>query len=277
MIPVPKIIGFGVMCLITTFLPIGFVLYGIIKKNKGFPIMPLLFGVLSFFISQIILRIPLLQLASTASWYRGFASTIVGVVVLSGLSAGLFEESSRLIFGSTAMKKHMNWQSVLMFGLGHGLCEVVFLVGAVYLNNFTYSILINQNTLLMGAAAVGVVGDTDIIANLTAQLNSVQWWQMCMVVLERLVSIVFHISMTVLVFRGLLKSRNRFGWVGWYLLAILFHTITNTVSVFLASKSLVLSEVVLLILVVPMAFLALKQKKYFPPAVKSLVRRGRTL
>ena len=54
-------------------------------------------GLLSFFISQILLRIPLLQLCAGQGWYQALAQSSPLVLGLGlAFTAGLFEESARL-------------------------------------------------------------------------------------------------------------------------------------------------------------------------------------
>ena len=44
---------------------------------------------------------------------------MVYVIVVGGLSAGLFEETARLV-GAKLLKQHRTYKDMISFGLGHG-------------------------------------------------------------------------------------------------------------------------------------------------------------
>ena len=101
------ILSYGVSLVCTLILPVVLLIVLLITRKLN-P-LPLLAGFASFFISQILLRIPLLQVLGTQSWFAAFAThTVVYVIVVGGLSAGLFEETARLV-GAKLLKQHRTY------------------------------------------------------------------------------------------------------------------------------------------------------------------------
>ena len=71
MISNSTVLAFVFAAIFTLILPIAFIIIlGVKKKISG---LPLLLGAVAFFLSQIILRIPLLNVLSGQDWYRNFA------------------------------------------------------------------------------------------------------------------------------------------------------------------------------------------------------------
>ena len=96
MIPVETIIAFGISSFFTLLFPIILMIV-LVAKQKIAP-RPLLIGMLAFFVSQILLRVPILNVLSTQSWFLSFAQQqMILYLVLLSSTAGLFEESARLI------------------------------------------------------------------------------------------------------------------------------------------------------------------------------------
>jgi uncharacterized membrane protein YhfC len=121
------IIAMFVSAFFTMVVPIVLlIVLGVKRKIRG---LPLLFGALAFFISQICIRIPILSYLGTQQWFLDFSANffIIYVLMLS-FTAGLFEESARL-GGAALLKNHRTYKDIISFGLGHGLCEAVILVG----------------------------------------------------------------------------------------------------------------------------------------------------
>ena len=94
--------------------------------RRAISLRPLFIGVLAFFVSQILLRIPLLSILSTQGWFLTFAQQqMLLYLILLSASAGLFEESARLLGAKCFCKGRRSYRDAVSFGLGHGLCEVV--------------------------------------------------------------------------------------------------------------------------------------------------------
>lgn len=192
------------------------IVLGVKRKIRG---TPLLLGFVSFFLTQIVLRLPLLNLVAATDGYRSFAvAQPFLLALLLALSAGIFEESGRLA-GALFYRKQLSFQNVLSFGLGHGLCEVILLVGFTQINNLMLSVFINSG--LSGAAVL----PADQMATIQAQLMAVTPPEVYAGIVERFSAVFFHLFATTLVFYGMAKKN-----LLYYLAAIGAHAIFNLTS-----------------------------------------------
>lgn len=251
-IPQATISAFAIAAVCTTVLPI--VLLIVLGVKKKINVVPLFVGMASFLVSQIFLRIPIISLLSTQGWYQAFAANqyVLYILVLS-LSAGLFEESARLV-GAHLLKKKRSFQDVLSFGLGHGLCEVMVLVGMTYISNLFVSLQWNS-----GAAAIHAL-PAEALQQMLAQLMAVRPVDIGWGIVERISAVLFHIFATTLVFRGVVEKK-----IGFYFLAILAHTAFNVcASMLLSVAGIAVTEIVLLALGLLGGYFVIKQKGRFP-------------
>lgn len=117
-----------VVILICFLVPIG--LLTLLMRKKSSVWISFLIGVLAFVISQIILRIPLLQFLQDKLSVQFFAirQPILWILLLA-LGAGIFEEIARYIGFLCIRKHHQSLFDALAFGLGHGGIEAMLLVG----------------------------------------------------------------------------------------------------------------------------------------------------
>ena len=102
----------------------------LLMKKKPSIWVSFLVGMLSFVVSQIILRLPLLGILQTELSFQFFAIRHpVLYILLLAFSAGLFEEFARYAGFLSIRKHHHSIYDVLAFGLGHGGVEAMLLVG----------------------------------------------------------------------------------------------------------------------------------------------------
>lgn len=73
MIPTEILIAFGISSFFTVLFPL--LLLVLLAIRRAISLRPLLIGVLAFFVSQILLRIPLLSILSTQGWFLTFCAT----------------------------------------------------------------------------------------------------------------------------------------------------------------------------------------------------------
>ena len=154
-ISVQVVWSFALALFLTLVLPILLLLFLCLFKKIS-P-LPMALGLLSFFISQILLRIPLLQFCAGQGWYQALAQSSPLVLGLGlAFTAGLFEESARL--GGAALlgprkpafpsgpprPGHRTWKGALSFGLGHAFCELILLAGMTHVNNLLFCVLLGM-------------------------------------------------------------------------------------------------------------------------------------
>lgn len=251
MIPNSTIIAFFIAAFFTLLVPILVLIVLLIKRRIS--IIPLLVGACAFFISQIVLRLPLISVLSLNSWYIQFTQNhfmLYGFIL--SLSAGIFEESARLI-GAKILKSKRTFKDVISFGLGHGICEVIILVGLTNVSNISLSLLINNG---MAATVLPV----DMIDTVTSQLMSVTSTYIVWGILERISAVSFHIFATVLIFKGVVKKK-----ILYFPLAILCHCLFNFIALlFVQYSNIMVTELALLLLGALGIWYTVNSKNDFP-------------
>lgn len=178
----------------------------IIKRKGKWYIFVL--GILSFTVSQLLLRIPLLVELRNTAWFNMFILTqsFLFMMVLA-LSAGVFEETGRYLALRFLHKDLLTWENGLLFGLGHGGVEAFWIVGLQYANAIADA-LSGKNT-----AALMMTPPADLL----------------MGGVERIFAVLLHIGFTMLVLYAV-KRRN----ILFYILAVLAHWFVDAVTTLFA-------------------------------------------
>ncbi|WP_195985156.1 YhfC family glutamic-type intramembrane protease [Clostridium sp. D33t1_170424_F3] len=217
------LIAFGVGVFFTLVCPLLLLVFLGIRKRIS-PV-PVVVGALTFFISQMVLRIPILNALSGQQWFQSFAaSQLIAYLLILSFTAGLFEESARLVGVRFFCRKHRAYTDAISFGLGHGFCEAILLVGFTHLNSLIYAVMMNTGSFSILAEASPQAAE-----QITAALTSAQASTIYLAILERVFAVLFHLFATMLIFQGVNRRRS----FPYYILAILAHTIFNFVSVLL--------------------------------------------
>lgn len=196
-------------------------------------VMPFWRGVLAFFlgclcftVSQILTRIPLLNTLQADVYVSVFmVANALLYMALVALSAGVFEEVFRFLFKQFLLRPAASsFSQPILFGLGHGLTEALIVLIPPILQGYTLS-------------------------------------DLSFAFLERTLSIVLHISLTVMVFNGFQRGRK---W-RYLLAAVLLHGAVDFVLPVLAASgvSALLIEALYFIIVIPFAVYAARSKKFY--------------
>ncbi|MEG1846724.1 MAG: YhfC family glutamic-type intramembrane protease [Oscillospiraceae bacterium] len=206
-----------VLCVLMPVL--GFVFSKIKYKKIA---KPFFLGALAFFISQIALRLPILQIILPKfSWYGAFSvNHPVLYCLFLGLSAGVFEETARFIFLKGFFKKGLRFGDGIAFGIGHGGIEVILITVISLINTLVCVFAINNGTLnsLMASSPQAQIDSTSMALYNLSELS------IFMGVVERISAMAMHIGMTMIIVVGINKSKSFL-----YLLAAIFvHCIIDT-------------------------------------------------
>lgn len=171
--------------IISIGLPLVALLYACWKKRY----IPFGLGVLAFVVSQVLIRIPILQYLGEHSTAYSMFSAMQPVLfaVIIGLSAGMFEELARFIAMRFFMKQR-DWQSGFLFGAGHGGIEAVLFVGS-------------SAVLLLFSPTAIAYSDAYFIGGI-----------------ERFFAMLLHIGLSIIVLQGVVQKRFLY-----VVLAIMIH------------------------------------------------------
>lgn len=209
-----------IICLVINLIicfgiPIGYLIYAIRKRRW---VRPFLTGALVFFVSQILLRLPILRLVlPNMDWYLYMSSfnPIIYSLFL-GITAGLFEEGGRFIGFKYALKKNRSWEDGIAFGMGHGGIEAMLITGAANINYLLCLISLNNGTYNSTSLGMDAVKAAEFFNSLTSI-------GILTAGIERLFAITIHVGLTLVVLYGINKNK------GLYLpLAILIHGVIDS-------------------------------------------------
>lgn len=180
------------------------------RLDAGWPIFWM--GALVFFVSQMLLRIPLLAALQLALGPQALGSTgmTIAVGALLALTAALFETGGRYVGLRLMRRTPKSWDVGVMFGLGHGAIESAVLVAGIAAAQLATLLTLTsaQVAALPAPQAEAITALGQAVASGPAWLGLAGAW-------ERLVAIAFHVAMSVLVLQTFVRGEWR--WAGYAL------------------------------------------------------------
>ena len=144
-------------------------------------------GFLSFLVSQILTRIPLLGILTKNPKFVIFQinnALLVGCLI--AISAGVFEEVFRFLFRRFLVREGVKISEPIIFGLGHSLMEIIYIFTPVILSS--------------GLSVISPLG-----------------------IIERVITTLIHIELSIIIWNGFLANKKYL----YLLLAILLHSICD--------------------------------------------------
>lgn len=142
-------------------IPLGALAWLVLRRRAGG--RTFLLGAAGFFVSQLVVRQPLLALLGQVDLYRLFTvAHPVGQALFLALTAGLAEETARyVVFRFLARRAQSERLTPLWYGLGHGGLEAV-LVGV----NSVVLLAVSPQTLAASGWSVALAGVERIAAQM---------------------------------------------------------------------------------------------------------------
>ena len=177
-------------------------------------------GAAGFYIAQIMLRIPILNYVSAAGGLEKLLNTsLLLYAVVLALSAALVETLARFAVAKIMEKRGLSFQRAVASGLGHGGIEAIVLIGMTYVSNLTYVAMIQNGTfdkVVEDAVAQGV----DVAGLLEAKeaLISTSGFIFALAGYERLLSMVFHVFLSVLICFFVIQKQSPKGFLLCFML-----------------------------------------------------------
>lgn len=209
------VICFSINIIISIGLPIGVLVYIIVKRREY--LKSYLIGALIFFLSQVVLRLPILNFLSVnADWYI-MLSSIYPILysIILGLSAGIFEEVGRFWGFKVGLKKNRTYKDGLAFGVGHGGIEAILITGISSISNLIAVISLHNGSF--NSINYGMTAEEAIVV-----YGSLRGLEVLTGGFERLFAMCIHIGMTIMILYGINKSKKRY-----LLFAIIIHGIVD--------------------------------------------------
>ena len=155
----------------------------LVRKKKGTG-KAFCWGALAFVVSQLLIRIPILQLVLPQfTWFSMLPLYPWVYGLFLGVTAGLAEESARWIAVKCFLKEKRSFEHGLAFGLGHGGIEAMLLVGPNMIAGVVMT-LAGQSTLFPA-----------------------DWGSVLTAGAERLFAVAFHTGASLLIMYGVREGR----------------------------------------------------------------------
>lgn len=178
------------------------------KQQKGIG-RAFLVGMLTFTVSQVCLRIPILTyVLPNFMWFNIMQMDIFISGLFLGGTAALFEEGARWISMRFLLKDRYSLYHGLAFGLGHGGIEAILLVG---INMLVYLVMVLTGNGSLTSASAGNIFMGGV---------------------ERVSAIAFHIGASLIIMYGFSIGKSLRGLAA----AFLLHTIFDASVVILSSQ-----------------------------------------
>jgi len=209
MVPMTTVITCVLTLLVSLVLPVAALIVYVAKNKKQGIVSAWLLGAAGFFVTQILIRLPILTALQGQSWFLDFASSHLFAYAFGlAFTAGLFELAGRFAVAKL-MYKRLTFRRSLAAGLGHGGIEAMILVGMTYVNNLAYIATINSggfDALITQSAALGV--DVTQLELIRQQLIATPASMFLLAGFERLLAMTGHVAMSLLVCYGVAHRKT---------------------------------------------------------------------
>jgi len=173
------------------------------KNREGKLVSAWALGAAGFFVTQVLIRIPVLTVLQSQPWFVAFSENHLFLYAFAlAFTAGLFELAGRFVVAKL-LSKNLTCKRGLAAGMGHGGIEAMILVGMTYLNNILYIIMINNGTF-DAVVAEGIQAGADVSAMLQLKDTFLSSSPALFLLggFERLLAMIGHTAMSLIVCYG---------------------------------------------------------------------------
>jgi len=208
MVPVLSTLSCVVTLFVCLILPI-LVLILLARKNRKQGIVSAwLLGAAGFFVTQILIRLPILTALQSQPQFMVFAQNHLFIYAFAlAFTAGLFELAGRFAVAKL-MHRRLTCKRSLAAGLGHGGIEAMVLIGMTYVNNLIYIIMINSGTYdMLFAQVAGNELAAVQLEIIRSQLLAAPASLFLLAGFERILAMTAHTAMSMLVCYGVAHKK----------------------------------------------------------------------
>ena len=221
-------IVFVVITLVVSLIlpPVFLVVYALRHKKQGIWSAWLL-GAAGFFVPQMLIRLPILNVLGGNAGFLAFSQAHPVVYALGlAFTAGLFELIGRYAV-AMLLRKKLTYRRALAAGLGHGGIEAMLIVGMAYINNLFFLYLIQSggfDAFVAQTAAAGV--DVTYLKTIPDTLATTPSALYLLAGFERLLTMTCHAAMSMIVCYAVHRKRILPG----LLICLAIHTFIDSVA-----------------------------------------------
>lgn len=217
-VPVTTFIAMIITLIICVGFPIG--LMFIAKKQLKTKLRPVFVGVITFILFAVMLESTLNNLVVTA-----FGTKLTGNIWLyalyGGLAAAIFEEIGRFLSMKIFLKNDLKKENSIMYGIGHGGIEAIFIIGSAYISNIILGVLINSGNLNLILSELDEANAALAITQLAPLWESPSYLFLISSI-ERVLAFFLQIAMSYFMYRAV-KDKNLL----FFLAAFLIHFVVD--------------------------------------------------
>ena len=206
-------------------LPVGCFLYWRRKHKQQTKLRYLLAGAAGFLLSARVLELGVHYVCVLAdNPVSRFINGNTWAFVLYGtLMAGMFEECGRHVVLKYMLKKHRTRENAVLYGIGHGGIEILFVLLPVMILYLVIAVLFSQGSVEEALKQLNITEETAAAALPSVRAAAAfDYGMMAMNVLERVFAMVLHIGLTVIVYDGVVRAKK-----GRLPLAIVLHMLMD--------------------------------------------------
>lgn len=183
------------------------ILFAARNKKQGI-VSAWLLGAAGFFVTQILIRLPILTALQSQSWFLAFAQNHLFLYAFGlAFTAGLFELAGRFAVAK-CLQKNLTYKRSLAAGLGHGGIEAMILIGMTYVNNLIYIAMINSGAFDMVLAQTAAMGvDVSQLELIREQLLNTAPALFLLGGFERILAMIAHAAMSMVACWGVYSKK----------------------------------------------------------------------
>ena len=183
------------------------ILFAARNKKQGI-VSAWLLGASGFFVTQILIRLPILTALQSQSWFLAFAQNHLFLYAFGlAFTAGLFELAGRFAVAK-CLRKNLTYKRSLAAGLGHGGIEAMILIGMTYVNNLIYIAMINSGAFDMVLAQTAAMGvDVSQLELIREQLLNTAPALFLLGGFERILAMIAHAAMSMVICWGMYSKK----------------------------------------------------------------------
>ncbi len=224
MVSTSALIAMTLTLFITLFGPIVILLYYGIRHRKQGVWSAWALGALGFFVTQVVIRLPILQALSLSEGFVSFANNhYVLYVLILAFTAALFELVGRYVVAKL-MSKQLTYRRSVAAGLGHGGIEAMVLIGMTYVNNIIYSLMINTGAFDAFIDQIAMSMDIYPYISIKQTLIETPSYLYLLGGYERILTMICHLAMTLVVCYFVAKKQDLKG----LLICLGIHTLLDS-------------------------------------------------
>lgn len=149
-------------------------------------------------------------------------NNVVLYVIYGSAAAGVFEETARFLSFRFFLKKNRSAENAVSYGLGHGGCEMILLLGLQAVIALAMIATVSPDVVSKLSSESDFYAYSRVISQLTAY-SQVTYGNLAISVLERIAAMTLQVSLSVLVMEAVMVK----GRIWLYPAAIVIHALMD--------------------------------------------------